>query len=161
MTLLPTRMLWSRLVSALPRWAVLIQRLRRQISMASLVEVHAVEVVLQDMPVEVEERARAAQLLQPVVRLLVGVVELLERLDQERAAAAGRVEQLDGRQLALPEIPEADEGRPLGGVEGARGRSARVGKHAAGACRRPPRRAAGGGPRSGRARTRPRAWPTM
>ena len=73
-----------------------------------------------------------AEFFQPVVRPLVGVVELLERLDQERAAAAGGVEQLDGRQLVLPGVPEADEGRPLGGVERVEVVDARVGEHAAG-----------------------------
>ena len=69
----------------------------------------------------------AAELCQPVIRPLVGVVELLECLDQERTAAAGGVEQLDGRELALPDVPEADEGRPLGRVERAQVVDARVG----------------------------------
>ncbi len=97
-----------------------------------LVEIHAVEVVLQDLPVEIEKRPRAPEFFQPVVRPLVGVVELLERLDQERPAAAGGVEQLDGREFVLPEFPEADEGRPLGSVERVEVVDAGIGEYAAG-----------------------------
>jgi hypothetical protein len=56
------------------------------------VEVHAVEVVLQDLPVEVEEGALSAQFLEPGVGDFIEGVELVEGLDEERAAAAGRVE---------------------------------------------------------------------
>src|ERR1019366_2589676 len=56
------------------------------------VEVHAVEVVLEDLPVEVEEGALPAQFLQPSVGDFIEGVELVEGLDQECAAAACRVE---------------------------------------------------------------------
>ena len=56
------------------------------------VQVHAVEVVLQDLPVEIEESALAAQFLQPGVGGFIEGVELVEGFDQERAAAAREVE---------------------------------------------------------------------
>ena len=48
------------------------------------VQVHAVEVVLEDLPVEVEEGALPAQFLQPGVGDFIEGVELVEGLDQER-----------------------------------------------------------------------------
>ena len=74
-----------------------------------LVQVDAVEVVFQNPLVEVEQRAMAAQLVQPVVRPFVGRVQLVEGFDQERAAAAGRVEQPNRRQFVLPGFPELDQ----------------------------------------------------
>ena len=53
------------------------------------VEVHAVEVVLEDLPVEVEESALAAEFLEAGVGVFVGGVELVKGLDQNGAAAAG------------------------------------------------------------------------
>ena len=72
------------------------------------VEVHAVEVVLEDLPVKVEEGALPAQFLQPGVGSFIEGVELVEGLDQERAAAAGRVENAETLQRLLPGFPEAD-----------------------------------------------------
>jgi hypothetical protein len=82
------------------------------------VEVHAVEVVLEDLPVEVEEGALAAQFLQPGVGGFIEGVELVEGLDEERAAAAGRVENSEALERLLPRLPEADEGLVLRFVEG-------------------------------------------
>jgi hypothetical protein len=81
------------------------------------VEVHAVEVVLQDLPVEVEEGALAAQFLQPGVGDFIERMELVEGLDEERSAAAGRVENAETLQRLLPSFPEADEGLALRFVE--------------------------------------------
>ena len=69
-----------------------------------LVQVHAVQVVLQDLPVHVEQ-LRAAQLVSRPLRLLVDGVQLLERLDQERAAAARRIDDAQRRQVVLPAPP--------------------------------------------------------
>ena len=66
MTLLPSRMVWLRLVNVAARGG-----LDPEAELADLdgllVQVHAVEVVLEDLPVEVEEGALAAQFLQPGV----------------------------------------------------------------------------------------------
>ena len=51
-----------------------------------LAQVHAVEVVLENLPVEVEEGALAAQFLQPGIGGFIAGVELVECLDQERDA---------------------------------------------------------------------------
>ena len=53
------------------------------------VKIHTVKVVLQDLPVEVEEGALAAQFLQPGVGSFIDGVELVEGLDEKSAAAAG------------------------------------------------------------------------
>ena len=82
------------------------------------VEVHAVEVVLEDLPVEVEEGALAAQFLQPGVGDFIEGVELVEAFDEERAAPAGRVENAEMLQDILPGLPEADKGFALRFVEG-------------------------------------------
>ncbi len=55
------------------------------------VQVHGKEVVGEDARVRVEEAPLAPQLFEAVYGLLVGPVELLERLQQESAAATGRV----------------------------------------------------------------------
>jgi len=81
------------------------------------IQVHAVEVVLEDLPVEVEEGALAAQFLQPGVGGFIEGVELVEGLDEERAAAAGRVENSEALERLLPRLPEADEGVALRFVE--------------------------------------------
>ena len=81
------------------------------------VEVHAVEVVLEDLAVEIEEGALAAEFLQPGVGDFIERVELVEGLDEERAAAAGGVEDAEALQFFLPGFPEADERLALGVVE--------------------------------------------
>lgn len=45
-------------------------------------------------------------------------MKLVERLDQEGAAAARRVQHPDGRELVLPKLPEPDQSIALGVVEG-------------------------------------------
>src|SRR5664279_1780330 len=82
------------------------------------VEVHAIEVVLEDLPVEVEEGALPAQFLQPGVGGFIEGVELVEGLDEERAAAARRVENAEAFERFLPGFPETDEGLALRFVEG-------------------------------------------
>lgn len=77
------------------------------------VEVHPVQVVLKDLPVEVEQRPVPAEFFQPVVRREVRGVELVEGFDQERPAAARRVEDADRGEFVLPRLPEADQGVPL------------------------------------------------
>src|ERR1019366_6811987 len=77
------------------------------------VEVHAVEVVLENLPVEVEEGALPAQFLQPGVGGFIQGMELVEGLDQERAAAARQVENAETLQRFLPGFPETDEGFAL------------------------------------------------
>ena len=94
----------------MPRSAVLIQRLRRQDFDGLVVEVDAVQVVFEDPLVEVEQRAVAAELVEAVVGVLVDGVELVEGFDEERAAAAGGVEDAQGGELVLPGFPEFDEG---------------------------------------------------
>ena len=96
------------------------------------VQVDAVEVVLEDVAVEVEQGPLAAQFFEPVVRVLVRLIELLEGFDEKRAAAAGGVEDADVRKLALPEVPERDEGVALGFFEGVEVVDARVVEGAAG-----------------------------
>ena len=83
-----------------------------------LVQVHAVEVVLENLPVEVEEGAPAAQFLQAGVGEVIDGVELFEGFDENRAAAAGRVENAQVLEFLLPGFPEADESLALGFVEG-------------------------------------------
>ena len=82
------------------------------------VQVHAVEVVLQDLAVEVEEGALAAEFLEPGVGEVIDGVELVEGFDENRAAAAGGVENAQALQFLLRGFPEADEGLALGVVEG-------------------------------------------
>ena len=82
-----------------------------------LVQVHAVEVVLENLPVEIEEGALAAEFLEPGVGQFIDGVELVEGLDENRAAAAGRVENAEALQFLLPGFPEADEGLALRFVE--------------------------------------------
>ena len=74
-----------------------------------VVQVHAVEVLLEDLAVQVEELGESPQLPDPVVGLLVLGVELVEGFDQERPAAAGRVEDPDRAQLLLPVQPERQQ----------------------------------------------------
>ena len=52
------------------------------------IQIDAVEVVLEDLAVEIEEGAVAAQLFEPRVGNLVECLELVESLDEERAALA-------------------------------------------------------------------------
>ena len=73
--------------------------------------------MLQDLPVEVEEGALAAEFLQPGVGEVIDGVELVEGFDENRAAAAGRVENAQALEFLLPGFPEADEGLALGFVE--------------------------------------------
>jgi hypothetical protein len=77
------------------------------------VEVHAVEVVLENLPVEVEEGALAAEFLQPGVGQFINGVELVEGFDENRAAAASEVENAQALQFLLPSLPEADESLAL------------------------------------------------
>ena len=72
------------------------------------VQVHAVEVVLQDLPVEIEEGALAAECLQPGVGEVIDGVKLVEGFDENCAAAAGRVEDAEALEFLLPGFPEAD-----------------------------------------------------
>ena len=85
-----------------------------------LVQVHAVEVVLQDLAVEVEEGALAAEFLQPGVGQVIDGVELVEGFDENRAAAAGQVENAETLEFLLPGFPEADEGLALRSLRAAR-----------------------------------------
>lgn len=55
--------------------------------------------------------------MQTVVRGGVGRVELVEGLDQKRAAAAGRVEQANRTELVLPRFPELDQRGSGGGLQ--------------------------------------------
>ena len=77
------------------------------------VEVHAVEVVLENLPVEIEEGALAAQFFQAGVGGFIEGVELVEGLDKERATAAREVENAETLEHLLPGFPEADEGFAL------------------------------------------------
>ena len=114
---MPSRMVWSRLVKLLAARGGLDPEAELADFDGLVVQVHAVEVVLEDLPVEVEEGALAAQFLQPGVGGFIGGVELVEGLDEKRAAAAGRVENAEALQLLLPGFPEADEGLALRLVE--------------------------------------------
>ena len=87
---------------------------------------------MEDLAVEVEEGALAAQFLQPGVGGLIEGVELVERLDQEGAAAARRVEDTERLQRVLPRFPEADEGLALRFVESGQVVSVGVGERFAG-----------------------------
>ncbi len=78
-----------------------------------VVQVDAVEVLLEDLAVQVEELGESPQLLDPVVGLLVLGVELVEGFDQERPAAAGRVEDPNRAQLVLPVEPERRAAHPV------------------------------------------------
>ncbi len=79
-------------VCAIPRDQRRIEDLGRQIDGDGfVVQVHPVQVVLQDAAVQVEQRAVTAEFFETVVRRLVLRVQLVEGLDQKRAAAAGRV----------------------------------------------------------------------
>jgi hypothetical protein len=73
---------------------------------------------LHDLPVEVEQGALSAQFLQPGVGDFIEGVELVEGLDEERAAAARRVENAEALERLLLGFPEADEGLALRFVEG-------------------------------------------
>jgi hypothetical protein len=68
---------------------------------------------LENLPVEIEEGALAAQFFQAGVGGFIEGVELVEGLDEERAAAAGQVENAEALQRFLPGFPEADEGFAL------------------------------------------------
>ncbi len=83
-----------------------------------LVQVHAVEVVLQDLTVEVEEGALAAEFLQPGIGQFIDGMELVEGFDKSRAAAAGQAKDAEALEFLLPGFPEADEGLALRVVEG-------------------------------------------
>ena len=69
---------------------------------------YAVEVVLEDLAVEVEEGALAAEFLQPGVGEVIDGMELVEGLDENRATGAGRVEDAEALEFLLPGFPEAD-----------------------------------------------------
>ena len=59
-------------------------------------------------------------------------MKLVEGLDEERAAAAGRVQQPNRRQFVLPRFPKSHQGRTLGGVQFVQVIDAGIGKHRAG-----------------------------
>ena len=107
--LLPTRRLWSRLVSTLPCDGRLDPEAELGDVDGLLVEVHAVEVLLEDLAVQVEKLGESPQLSDAVVGPLICGVELVEGLDQERPAAARRVEDPDRAQLMLPVEPEREQ----------------------------------------------------
>jgi hypothetical protein len=67
---------------------------------------------------EVAEVALAAEFLQPGVGEFIDGVELVEGFDENRAAAAGRVEDAETLKFLLPGFPEANEGLALRLVEG-------------------------------------------
>ena len=73
------------------------------------VQVHAVQIILQDLPVEVEERLVSAQLHEPIVRRLESRVQLVKGFNQEGAAPAGRIQQAEAAQHLLPRFPKADQ----------------------------------------------------
>jgi hypothetical protein len=81
---------------------------------------YAVEVVLEDLAVEVEEGALAAEFLQPGVGEVIDGMELVEGLDENRATGAGRVEDAEALEFLLPGFPEADEGLALESLRAAR-----------------------------------------
>ena len=101
-----------------------------------VVEVHAVEVVTEDLAVEVEEFGMAAQFREAGVGDLVKRVELVERLDEERAAAAREVEDAEALEHLLPGLPEPDERLALRFVQRGEVVGIRVGQHAARRARR-------------------------
>jgi hypothetical protein len=68
--------------------------------------------------VEIEEGALAAQFLQPGVGEVIDGVELVEGFDENRAAAAGRVEDAEALEFVLPGFPEANQGYALRLIEG-------------------------------------------
>ena len=76
------------------------------------VQVHAVEVVFQNPLVQVEQGAMPAQLFQPIVRRLVGRVQLVEGFDQKGPAAASRVQQPDRLPIRLAMPPRIGPGPP-------------------------------------------------
>ena len=80
-----------------------------------VVQVDAVEVILEDLAVQVEEFGESSQLLDPVVGVLVLGVELVEGFDQERPAPASRVENPDRAELLLPVQPERRAAPPVAG----------------------------------------------
>ncbi len=59
------------------------------------VEINAEEVVLKDAPVWIEQGALPAQFFQPVERLLIDRVPLIEGLDQESPTSASRINKTD------------------------------------------------------------------
>ena len=102
-------MLWSRLVSALPSLGGLDPEAEPADLDGLVVQVHAVEVVLQDVPVEVEKRAACPQLLQPVIRSADtrrGAART-PRSGTRRCRRPGRAARI-GAELVLPGVPEAD-----------------------------------------------------
>ena len=84
---------------------------------------------------QVEDGALAAQFLQPGVGDFIEGVELVEGLDQERAAAARQVENAEALQRFLPRFPEADEGFALRFVEGGQVVGIGIGQRLAGGAR--------------------------
>ena len=91
--------------------------------------------MLQDLAVKVEEGALAAQFLQPGVGDFIEGMELVEGLDQERAAAARQVEDAEALQRFLPGFPETDEGFALRFVERGQVVGVGVGQRLAGGAR--------------------------
>ena len=87
---------------------------------------------MEDLAVEVEEGALAAEFLEPGVGEVIDGVELVEGFDENRAAAAGRVENAEALEFLLPGFPEADEGLALRVVEGGQVVGVGIGQRLAG-----------------------------
>ena len=66
--------------------------------------------MLQDARVGVEQRRPAPQFKQPLVGLVIDLVQLVEGFDQERPAAARGVEDADFGEFVLPHFPELNQG---------------------------------------------------
>ena len=74
-----------------------------------IVQVHAIEILLEDFAVQVEELGVSSQLSNSVVGPLILGVELVEGFDQERSAPASRVEYPDRSKLILPVQPKREQ----------------------------------------------------
>ena len=73
------------------------------------IEVHPVEIVLEDLAVEVEEAGVAPQFLEARIGDFIVGVKLVEGFDEEGPAAAGRIEDAKSFEHFLPLLPEVDE----------------------------------------------------
>ena len=96
-----------------------------------VVQIHAVQVVLQDPLVEIQQRPVHTQFFEPVVGSLIFGVQPVKGLNQECAAAAGRIQQPNPCQLVLPAFPKLDQRRPLRLVELVQCVDRWIGQHAA------------------------------
>ena len=82
------------------------------------IEVRAVEIVLEDLAVGIEEGALATQLFETGVGDFVIGVELVEGLDEECARVAGGIEDAEAFEDFLLGFPKFDERLALGIAEG-------------------------------------------